>query len=312
NNLLFYFSVVPVNVKTLTVIKEQLKEEQQWSPGVDQEEPKPPQIKEEQEELWTSQDGQQLKKADVKCVFTSVPVKSEGGDDDDEEKPLSSQLHRSQTVGSISTYCFKSEANKDDHRGPARNFDPGKHLQPATNKTTSCSSETEDSDDGSRERQSVFSGSDLGFNAAKTVFSCSECGKRFGSSGHLQIHVKCHTGEKTSACPFCGKKFSKNSNLTTHLRVHTGEKPFTCSVCNTSFSLRCTLVNHMRVHTGEKPFSCSVCSKRFSKKANLTTHMALHTEEKPFHCSMCDRRFTWHSQIKNHKCIVDCRSRMTS
>lgn len=317
-----YFSVFPVNVKKLTVIKEVLQEQQQWTPGVHQEHAKPPQIKEKQEDLWTSQEGGQLKQlemADVKFPLTSVPVKSE--EDNYQEKPRSSQFNRTQTVENRDAEHFKMEANGDDHGGsePARNFDPNRHLQPASN-TASCSSETEDSDDGSREPQSVFNTlkntevavSDMGCNASKKSFSCSECGKRFGSRGHLQIQMKCHMGEKTSACPFCGKKFTKNSNLTTHLRVHTGEKPFTCSVCNTSFSLRCTLVNHMRVHTGEKPFSCSVCSKRFSKKANLTTHMALHTEEKPFKCSICDRRFTWHSQIKNHKCIVDRRTTVTT
>lgn len=299
---LLCFSVYPVNVKKFAVIKEVPQEQQQWNLCVDHEDPKLPQVK---EEPWTSQE----EKTDVKFHFMSVAVKSEGDDDDGEEKPLSSQLHQSRTVESRDAERLETEADRDGSRGsePARD----RRLKAAGNKT-SCSSETEDRGDASREPPSVYPVSELGFNAAKSTFSCSECGKRFGSRGHLQIHMKCHTGEKTSACPFCGKKFTKNSNLTTHLRVHTGEKPFTCSVCNTSFSLRCTLVNHMRVHTGEKPFSCSVCSKRFSKKANLTTHMALHTEEKPFKCSVCDRRFTWHSQIKNHKCVVDRRTRITS
>ncbi|XP_042291828.1 zinc finger protein 13-like [Thunnus maccoyii] len=298
-------AVYSANVKKLMVIKEVSPEQQERSSSLDQKDPDSPHIKEEQEELRTSQEREQLKEADV-TEFT-FPLKSEG----DGEKPQSSQLHQRQTEQ------METEADREDWGGsePARNLDPDRHLQPASNKTSN-SSETEDSNDGwkqPRELQSSLNAlnntqvpvSDVGYNAAKKSCSCSGCGKRFGSKDHLQIHMKCHTGEKTFTCPFCGKKFTKRSNLTTHLRVHTGEKPFTCSVCNTSFSLRCTLVNHMRVHTGEKPFSCSVCSKRFSKKANLNTHMALHTEEKPFKCRICDKRFTWHSQVKNHKCVVD-------
>ncbi|KAK2920590.1 zinc finger protein 771-like [Channa argus] len=306
-------TVLPAYVKTFTVIKEVPPYQQQRSSSVEQEDPKPPPIKEEQEEPCTGKEGEQLKdleKADIKFLFTSVPVKRE--EQDEEEKPQALQLHQRQTVEERDAQHLKTEANGKVHVGeaPARKFDP------AANKT---SSETEDSEDGSREPQSGFSAlknKDVPVSvnrcrAANQSFSCSGCGKSFSSEAHLQSHMKSHTGEKTSACPFCGKKFTKNSNLTTHLRVHTGEKPFTCPVCNTSFSLRCTLVNHMRVHTGEKPFSCSVCSKRFSKKANLTTHMALHNAEKPFKCSFCDRRFTWHSQIKNHKCLVDHRTRVT-
>ncbi|KAM7384882.1 hypothetical protein PAMA_011984 [Pampus argenteus] len=295
--------VYPANVKKFMVSKEEVPPEQQErSSSLDQEEPEPPHIKEEQEELWTSQEGEQLQgleEADI-TTFTPVSVKSE----DDEEKPQSSQLHHRQTE--------QMETEADGGSEPARNSHPHK---PDTDDKTNAS-ETEDSNDGWKQLREPQSGlnrnnlvpvSSVGSDAAKRSPACSLCGKRFGSKDHLQIHMKCHTGEKTFTCPFCSKKFTKRSNLTTHLRVHTGEKPFTCSVCNTSFSLRCTLVNHMRVHTGEKPFSCSVCSKRFSKKANLNTHMALHTEEKPFKCQICDKRFTWHSQVKNHKCVVDSR-----
>ncbi|XP_074468526.1 uncharacterized protein LOC141753824 [Sebastes fasciatus] len=276
-------AVFPANVKTFTVIKDVPLEQQEWSSSPVQEDPEPPRIKEEQEELWTSQEGEQLQgleDADItKFPFTAVPVKGE----------------ERQTENREAEY-LKTEVDGDfGGPEPARNSDPDRHLQP----------ETGDSDDGLKQRRETQSGFNAlrinevsVYNAAQKSFSCSECCKTFSSKDHLLTHMKCHI------CQFCGKKFTKSSNLTTHLRVHTGEKPFSCSVCNTSFSLRCTLVNHMRVHTGEKPFLCSVCSKRFSKKANLTTHMALHTEEKPFKCRMCDKRFTWHSQVKNHKCVV--------
>ncbi|XP_051247232.1 uncharacterized protein LOC127358287 [Dicentrarchus labrax] len=61
---------------------------QEWRPSLDQEDPEPPHIKEEQEEVRTSQEGGQLQG----FTFTLVPVKNE--DDDDDEKPQSSQLHQ--------------------------------------------------------------------------------------------------------------------------------------------------------------------------------------------------------------------------
>ncbi|XP_056255309.1 zinc finger protein 568-like [Seriola aureovittata] len=293
--------VFPTNVKKVTVIKEVTPGQDQWSTSLDQEDPDPSLIKEEEDQLRTNQVEKQLQgleEANTKFPLSSsssLPVNSEN--DDDEGKAQSSRFDQSQTEENREVEHLQTEAGGGS--------EPDRHLQP--DNETPIFSETEDSIKPQLKGLNALknSASHVGYNAVNKSVDCSECGERLNGKDHLQIHMKCHTGEKTFACPFCGKKFTKKSNLTTHLRVHTGEKPFTCSVCNTSFSLRCTLVNHMRVHTGEKPFSCSVCSKRFSKKANLTTHMALHTEEKPFKCSSCDKRFTWHSQVRNHKCAVD-------
>ncbi|XP_078146650.1 uncharacterized protein LOC139932499 [Centroberyx gerrardi] len=85
-------------------------EQQDWSPSL------------EQEELWTSQEGEQLQgpeEADItEFPFTPVPVKSE----DDEETPQSSQLHQSQTeenreaepLASSSTEQMKTEDDGED------------------------------------------------------------------------------------------------------------------------------------------------------------------------------------------------------
>ncbi|XP_044028248.1 uncharacterized protein LOC122864700 [Siniperca chuatsi] len=133
------------DVQQLSLSREEVPPEQQdWSPSLDQD-PEPPHIKEEQEELWTSQEGEQLRgleEADItKFPFTPVPVKSE----EDEEKPQSSQLHQSQTEQ------METGADGEDcgGPGPARNSDPDTRLQPDT--TDASEPETEDSDDDREE-----------------------------------------------------------------------------------------------------------------------------------------------------------------
>ncbi|CAB1426593.1 unnamed protein product [Pleuronectes platessa] len=118
------------DVQQLVLSKAEVPPEQQpWSPLVDQEDPEPPHIKEEQEELWTKQEGE----ADIKFTLIPVAVKSE----EDEETPQSSQLHQSQT-----------EENRANCGGPepepARNSGPEGHLEPGPE--TEESSETADSE----------------------------------------------------------------------------------------------------------------------------------------------------------------------
>ncbi|XP_078101612.1 uncharacterized protein LOC144514324, partial [Sander vitreus] len=82
----------PDNISQIVIKEEQQEcsfsvDQQECSFSVDQPDPEPPQhIKEEQEELWSSQEGEQLQgleEADItKFPFTLVPVKSE---DDEEE-----------------------------------------------------------------------------------------------------------------------------------------------------------------------------------------------------------------------------------
>ncbi|XP_034072382.1 zinc finger protein 771-like [Gymnodraco acuticeps] len=296
------------DVQQLVVVKEEVPPEQQeWSSSLDQEDPEPPlHIKEEQEELWSSQEGEQLQgleEADItKSTFTPVPVKSE----DDEEKPQSSQLHQRQTEH------LETEADGEDCGGPepARNSDPERHLQPETEDNPGDSSEpdTEDSADWMENREPGSNPqknkqnpvSDSRRSAGEKPFGCSLCEKTFTQRGNLNRHMRIHSGEKTFGCSICKKYFAQRGDLNKHMRIHTGEKPFICTICKKSFADRGDLKKHTRVHTGEKPFSCSICKKYFAQRGDLKKHMRIHTGEKPFICSICKKYFARRGDLKEH------------
>ncbi|XP_053268283.1 zinc finger protein interacting with ribonucleoprotein K-like [Pleuronectes platessa] len=292
------------NIQQVIVNKEDVPpEEQHWSPLVDQEDPEPHHIKEEQKEPWTNQYGQQLQgleEADIKFTLTPVAVKSE----EDEEKLKSSTLHPSETKESRAD-CGGPE--------PARNSGPDGRLQPGPEDKTEDSSETEESEDHWMETREPQTGlntrnnkqplSDMGCKTKKKSFSCSECGTRFNHRGNLNIHMRIHTGEKPFSCSECGKRFNQGGHLNIHKRIHTGQKQFSCSECGKRFSRRDSLNIHMRNHTGEKPFSCSDCGKRFNQRGDLNTHLRIHTGEKPFRCSECGNGFSHRGTLNRHKRI---------
>ncbi|XP_070708326.1 zinc finger protein 155-like [Pempheris klunzingeri] len=322
-------SVFPANVQQLLVIKEE--DPPQWSPNLEQKHPEPLHIKEEQDEVWTSQEGEQLNRLEepdiTRFPSTAVPVKSE-----DEEKPQSSQLHQSQTEDnreaeppvSSSATQIKTESGGEDCGGsePARNQDPDGHSQLSTDEKASeievrnedgqesladSGPESEDSDSDSGSMEARESGSDgNSWEGSQTIhteekqFGCDVCGKQFKQQGTLRTHMTIHTGEKPFSCDVCGKRFAKQGVLKKHMRIHTGEKPFGCDVCGKRFRRQDSLRTHIRIHTGEKQFGCDVCGRRFTQQGHVRTHMRIHTGEKPFGCDVCGKQFRRQETLRTH------------
>ncbi|XP_041664489.1 gastrula zinc finger protein XlCGF57.1-like [Cheilinus undulatus] len=283
--------------------------------------PEPALIKEEQEELWTHKEGQQLqgsKGADIiKFTFTPDAVKSE---EEDGEKSHSSQL-----------YEHLSEEKRDmEHLKQNSNLDSVTHSD-----TLHSESETDDSScdweetsepllnkDGPVDDQecetgntSVSSGCGTSINQKELLqnptglqtgskpFSCSFCGKRYPQKISLAKHMKRHSEGTCFSCSVCKKSFPWRGELVRHMRIHTGEKPFSCSACGISFSQRTHLTSHLRVHTGEKPFTCTVCKMSFSIRKNLGIHMRTHTGQKPFSCSVCSQLFARREGLTRHSIV---------
>ncbi|XP_041664501.1 zinc finger protein 135-like isoform X2 [Cheilinus undulatus] len=300
--------------------EEALPDQQQWGYGPDYAEPpQPAHIKEEWEELWTRENGQQLQRpqeADINMfTFNPVPVKRE---EEDGEKPQYAQSCQTQTEENRGVGHLKTEANGEDSggSGASKGFNPDSYMQPITPDKTSQSfeSETDDSScawEETWEPQSALvpqknkdaSMGEMKFNTGNTTVSSSECAPSFGQQKLPQEHKGVQTVEKPFSCTVCGRRYPALKNLKIHMLRHSEEKPHSCAFCKKSFHSRADMETHMRVHTGEKPFSCEVCGKRFSHQGNLRQHAKVHTGEKRFSCSICDKKFTWLMSVKRHMSV---------
>ncbi|XP_034025333.1 zinc finger protein 501-like [Thalassophryne amazonica] len=297
---------------------ENLLEQQEWRCHLDNNDPEPPHVKEEQEDTWARQDREQLpglEESDIgRFTWTDAPVKSE-----DEEKP--SQCHQSppetreaEPRASSLAEHMKTEAdgepdpNLDPRESETNNIDGWKQNTETLSDLKSLKSDEETcscSECGKRLKSPENLKRHMTVHRAEKPFSCSECNKIFKYKISLKRHMRIHTGEKPFKCSVCAKRFNQTSLLTYHMRGHTGEKPFSCSICQKRFRQSGHVVTHMRVHTGERPYTCSICNRGFTQRRSLSDHMTVHTGEKIHRCNICGKRYSRKPTLKKHKCAFN-------
>ncbi|MED6246298.1 hypothetical protein ATANTOWER_015628, partial [Ataeniobius toweri] len=236
------------DVQQIHLVKEEAPEQQ--SPGGGEQDPELLHIK---EEPWTSLEEEQLSvkaEMDPSRFPLTVVVKSE----DEEDKPLFSQLHQLQTKdGDLppisSADLMKAETDEEDCRGAesSRNPDLNTHRDTSNSSETDVSddeeeadvnhpelqmdhlsdsgSETEDSENGWKESRAAESGG----HAVTKSLSCSECGQQFVNKRSLQRHMTGNSRRRSSNCS-AKAGFKKKKNVES-LKVQTGLKCFTCDDC---------------------------------------------------------------------------------
>ncbi|XP_034023336.1 zinc finger protein 419-like [Thalassophryne amazonica] len=277
--------------------------------NLDQNDLKAPNIKEEQEELWS----------------------------EDEENPQFSQLHQRQRDQSTEVKLLSSnatvhrtlkiEARRDDHGGPqpASDSGPCSHLQPLTddrpklllNKNEILPEQQAwnpsiDQEDIKGEQVNLWisqQGQQLHLleEADITMFSFTAVPvksenieeKTQSSRVHQSQSDECTEAELVASSSTVhriltveddGDKYEKPLEKSKFSVPNITKKDFNIfhhdDVCHVNYSKLYT-----RQQASEKPFSCPDCGKRFGLKGNLIRHVTIHTGEKPFDCSRCDAKF---------------------
>ncbi|XP_043984421.1 zinc finger protein 568-like isoform X2 [Gambusia affinis] len=222
---------------------------------------KPPEVKEEHEELCVSQEAEQLVlKQETETLMVTVEY--------DEPQPSSDPLlpqrsPKAETLESGTSMTEELEANCLSEANTSR----------TPVKCDFCEKEFRFQYAMRRHRK---------IHTGEKPFSCKTCGKSFIRKFALLTHMRVHTGEKPYSCSVCGKCFRCSSDLSKHNSIHSSEKPYSCETCRKSFTTKRSLILHSRCHSEEKPYFCPICHKGFRRSDNLSVHMRTHMEEKLF------------------------------
>ncbi|XP_075945212.1 uncharacterized protein LOC142947482 [Anarhichas minor] len=247
--------------------------------SLDQEDPEPPQIKVEQEQLCTSEEGERLVLKQETDDFV-IPINEESGHSDDDHSLNSHSAHEAESQdpirdehGDSGSTSAEPKQQTQHHKGQ---IDSNNVCNP-TKSTIHCNTRN-----------------------GRKVFTCDICGKSFKYKAYMQRHRLIHSDDRPYSCEICGKRFRYRSYMQRHRMIHTDEKPYSCEICGTYFRSSSHLIVHMRTHTGERPYLCKTCGKRFSAVSTLNTHQLIHTGEKPYVCKTCGRAFRLRDHLRGH------------
>ncbi|KAM9321797.1 uncharacterized protein KZ484_021865 isoform 2-T2 [Pholidichthys leucotaenia] len=158
---------------------------------------------------------------------------------------------------------------------------------------------------------------------------CIICGKRFllRFDGALQdeMHFFCYAcKEKIKeskksrrnclSCETCGVKFSQHWLLLKHKRIYSGGKPFDCDICGKRFRGRNELLLHTRTHTDEEPHTSDPQLNRVlrSTKSKVAVQLKRAPRLPPRKCFICGRGEKYATPKHNRKTVKETLQRCKS
>ncbi|XP_076043436.1 uncharacterized protein LOC143026616 [Oratosquilla oratoria] len=192
---------------------------------------------------------------------------------------------------------------------------------------TSCSCETEQSNDG---KLTVGGNEDMEKNL---YYVCKICSNQFKKRNDYKCHYLIHITKKNIhdkinedlekiskkfTCTLCKVQFDVKSDFDKHCIAHTtkelrnetpaegSQQPIDkqdhrCHVCNSGFCTKNKLLRHLLTHPGEKPYKCAYCGKGLRSPASLQVHVRQHTGERPYQCEYCNSTFRDSSSLSMHE-----------
>ncbi|XP_071347262.1 zinc finger protein 37-like [Trachinotus anak] len=281
--------------------------------SVDQEDPQPPQIKEEHEELCISQEGEQLVPKQEANSFMLTPSCEESDHSEPEPNSDYQILYHKSPVAEIQDQTGSKHVDSESIRNAEPEPKKRHHKDTSHNNNVYNSATTEthcNTHTGKKSLKCDICGKAIQFKSKLIIhlrshtgekpYLCKSCGKSFSQKAHLNEHLKIHRDEKPYPCTTCGKGHRTSKALLVHTRIHTGEKPYVCKLCGKSFSQKSHLNEHLKTHRDEKPYSCKTCGKGLRSRKALVIHMRIHTGEKPYPCNTCGKRFSHKSSLNGH------------
>ena len=150
------------------VLADQQLRNQERNSSLDQEDPEPPEIKEEQEELCTSREGEQL----VLKVETDTVMLTPAYEESDHSEAEPTSDHQ---LLSNNSHVAESPDQKGGERGDSGSAGDGELKE----KKRHCRAQT---------------------HPGKKPLKCDTCGKALNFKSQLNAHLKTHTGENLWEC----------------------------------------------------------------------------------------------------------------
>ena len=173
------------------------------------------------------------------------------------------------------------------------------------------------------------------------MYPCDVCHKVFQTLYLLDVHYRCHTGERPYSCNTCQKGFRQKGHLTDHLKLHSNVCSYECTICGKGFRQSSGLRHH-KTHfheieeVGELAMTtqrvgqprkcknetvenhealeenidgvdvqglhkCDICLEVFSTATRLKNHIAWHKRRKRYKCLVCGHVFKYLKVFRKHQ-----------